>query len=123
MTRWTAALLVLLAAWTASGHIYGRVWQSNPLLWAYVARVQPYNMWVQQNYGTALVEAKATTTLCEQLSYVQRLATSPRVQAADRSDPIDTYVVDRLMALAYFDYQERGSSECRDDSILSPDSH
>ena len=118
MTGRTAVLLIVLATWTVTGYQYGTVWQSNLSLWEHTARMQPYNLWVQKNYGTALIEAKQTDEACWQLEYIQRLATTDRVLDRDRAH-LPEYLLDRVLALAYFDHQGRGVTGCRDDSVLA----
>lgn len=121
MTRWAAVLCVLSVWWTVLGREQSRVWQSNETLWAYTAKVQPYNMWVQQNYGTALLEAKKATAACEQLQYIQRLAKTGRVTQREMAYKVDDYVTDRLLMLAYLDHQGSEVTTCRDDSVFIAD--
>ena len=116
----TVVLCVLLSWWTWLGREQSRVWQSNLSLWEHQSQVQPYNLWVQKNYGTALIESKRIDEACWQLRYVQRLAGTERI-AASETVGLDEWVTDRMLALAYFDHQGLGVTVCRDDSILSAD--
>jgi hypothetical protein len=112
-----AAFTLLVAWWTLLGHEQSWVWQTNESLWEYTAYVQPYNLWVQKNYGTALIEAKRAEDACWQLIYVQRLASTDRVLERDR-EGLDQWVSDRLLMLAYLDYKGGEATVCRDDSVL-----
>ena len=118
MPRWTVTLVLLSCWWTILGREQSRVWQSQETLWAYTARVHPSNMLVQQNYGTALLEAKKVEETCEQLRYIQRLSQEEYVTSLDWAENVDSYVVDRLLVLAYLDYKDFEVTACRDDSVL-----
>lgn len=121
MNRWTALFVALCIWWTALGHQQSLVWQSNLSLMAHTAHLQPNNLWAQQNFATALVEAKQAHAACEQLGVIQRLVQTDRVvnEEGTTQTQLDAWIADRILALAYFDHQGLGVTACRDDSIYS----